>query len=255
MSEIKDLNYISIHGWMRNHLDLSNAELMTYALIYGFSQTTGQYCTVSYDYIAEWAGITRRGAIKSVKALVEKKLVIKQLGTDEKGVSFCRYIALVPKFNGELSSPEVVNSVHQGGELSSSEVVNSVHRGGELSSSGVVNSVPVGSELSSPNNIYNNISNNNNIYIGDKSPVTPAPENKKRFVKPTVDEIAAYISEKGYTISAEKFFNYYESNGWKVGKNPMKNWKSAVSNWQNSDYNNNNKVCGGNNTKSYEGNW
>jgi len=32
-------------------------------------------------------------------------------------------------------------------------------------------------------------------------------------------------------IEAEKFFNYYESNGWKVGKNPMKNWKAAANNW------------------------
>jgi hypothetical protein len=32
-------------------------------------------------------------------------------------------------------------------------------------------------------------------------------------------------------IEAEKFFNYYESNGWRVGKNPMKNWKAAANNW------------------------
>lgn len=37
-------------------------------------------------------------------------------------------------------------------------------------------------------------------------------------------------TEQGKT-EAQKFFNYYESNGWKVGKNPMKNWKAAANNW------------------------
>ncbi len=36
--------------------------------------------------------------------------------------------------------------------------------------------------------------------------------------------------EQGKT-EAEKFFNYYESNGWKVGKNPMKNWKASANTW------------------------
>ena len=53
----------------------------------------------------------------------------------------------------------------------------------------------------------------------------------EKFKKPTIDEIKQYISEKKYSIDAESFFNYYESNGWKVGKNPMKNWPAAVSNW------------------------
>ena len=53
----------------------------------------------------------------------------------------------------------------------------------------------------------------------------------QRFKKPTLDELQEYISEKGYRIDAEKFLDYYESNGWKVGKNPMKDWKAAVRNW------------------------
>ena len=57
---------------------------------------------------------------------------------------------------------------------------------------------------------------------------------KKRggFVKPTVEEIKAYVSEKGYHFDAEAFFSFYESNGWKVGKNPMKSWKDACTTWE-----------------------
>jgi uncharacterized protein YdaU (DUF1376 family) len=50
-----------------------------------------------------------------------------------------------------------------------------------------------------------------------------------------LEEVLEYFSirlgmEQG-KIEGEKFFNYYESNGWKVGKNPMKNWKAAANNW------------------------
>lgn len=53
----------------------------------------------------------------------------------------------------------------------------------------------------------------------------------KRFVKPTLEEVQAYITEKGLNVNAEKFIDYYESNGWKVGRNPMKDWKATVRRW------------------------
>ena len=68
------------------------------------------------------------------------------------------------------------------------------------------------------------------------------PKKSERFVKPTIDEIKAHILEKGYTFDAEAFYAFYESNGWKVGKNPMKNWKMACTTWaknRKSNYNNN----------------
>lgn len=58
-------------------------------------------------------------------------------------------------------------------------------------------------------------------------------EDKKRFAKPSVQELNSYFLEKGVNniLEAEKMFNYYESNGWQVGRNKMKNWKAAASNW------------------------
>ncbi len=59
----------------------------------------------------------------------------------------------------------------------------------------------------------------------------------KRFVKPTPQELIEYFNSKGSNQDqAERFFNHYESNGWKVGRNPMKAWKSAVSNWLKNNY-------------------
>ena len=52
-----------------------------------------------------------------------------------------------------------------------------------------------------------------------------------KFIKPTVEEIAAYCKEKGLKIDVKHFFTYYESNGWKVGRNAMKSWQAACASW------------------------
>lgn len=57
--------------------------------------------------------------------------------------------------------------------------------------------------------------------------------NNKRFVKPTVDEIRNYCLERHNGIDAQQFFDYYESKGWMIGKNHMKDWKASVRTWEN----------------------
>lgn len=55
----------------------------------------------------------------------------------------------------------------------------------------------------------------------------------KRFAPPSLKEVLNYMTERGYPYpkEAESFIDYYSSNGWKVGKNPMKDWKAATRNW------------------------
>lgn len=74
----------------------------------------------------------------------------------------------------------------------------------------------------------------------NKSPEICPPDKKpsKRFIKPTLEEVRAYCQERNNSVDPERFINYYESNGWKVGKNSMKDWKAAVRTWENSGYNN-----------------
>ncbi len=57
---------------------------------------------------------------------------------------------------------------------------------------------------------------------------------EKRFAPPTQTEIEEYCREKGYSVDAERFVDFYESKGWYVGKNKMKDWKAAVRNWNRS---------------------
>lgn len=59
-----------------------------------------------------------------------------------------------------------------------------------------------------------------------------AREKNPRFHPPDLEEIKAYFAEKGGTeTQAKRFYDYYESNGWKVGKNSMRKWKAAASGW------------------------
>lgn len=67
---------------------------------------------------------------------------------------------------------------------------------------------------------------------GDRSPRT-------RFIKPTTDDILSYFTDYAYkkgisidpVVESERFYNYYESNGWRVGRNPMRDYKAACRNW------------------------
>lgn len=56
------------------------------------------------------------------------------------------------------------------------------------------------------------------------------------FRPPTVEEVREYCQSRGNRISAERFVDHYSANGWKVGKNPMKDWKAAVRNWEKNDF-------------------
>lgn len=57
----------------------------------------------------------------------------------------------------------------------------------------------------------------------------------KRFIPPTLEEVALYCVERHNHVDAGKFVDYYSSNGWRVGKNPMKDWKAAVRTWERSE--------------------
>ena len=78
-------------------------------------------------------------------------------------------------------------------------------------------------------NVNVNVNDNN---IGHFSDEKAKPTPKKNFIKPSLKEIQDYCTERKNTVSAIKFYNFYESKGWKVGKSPMKNWKACVHTWE-----------------------
>lgn len=61
---------------------------------------------------------------------------------------------------------------------------------------------------------------------------TEKEKRQKQFVKPSISEIQEYCTEIGFKQDPQAFLDYYEANGWIVGKNKMKDWKATVRNWQ-----------------------
>jgi len=55
---------------------------------------------------------------------------------------------------------------------------------------------------------------------------------KGRFTPPSLLEVQEYITMKSYIVDANEFMSFYESNGWRVGKNKMVSWKGAIGSWQ-----------------------
>lgn len=78
----------------------------------------------------------------------------------------------------------------------------------------------------------------NEIKLNDNQNISNEYKSK-RFIKPTLDEIKQYCIERKNNINAEKFINYYEANGWKIGKNTMKDWKACIRTWEGNDKSNN----------------
>ena len=72
-------------------------------------------------------------------------------------------------------------------------------------------------------------------YIGGDEAPQPAPQAqaKKKSTKPTLEEVKAYVAEKGYTFDPEKFWAYYETQGWKLSNgNTMKSWEACCVTWE-----------------------
>ena len=66
--------------------------------------------------------------------------------------------------------------------------------------------------------------------------VTVKRAQARRFTPPTIEEVRAYCQERRNHVDPQRFINHYSSNGWRVGKNPMKDWKAAIRNWEGNEY-------------------
>lgn len=84
------------------------------------------------------------------------------------------------------------------------------------------------------------------IDSGDKSP------KRAKFQKPTLQELQEFaFAENLMNVDCNRFFDYYESNGWKVGRNAMKDWRATLRNWNRTPQNTNNQQF---NNKNYGNN-
>ena len=221
---IKQKSHIVIDAYMLQ-LGLKGNELLIYALIAGFCQDGVSECWTSQETMAEWCGgISTRAVRDILQNLITKKLITKKECLNKNVKYSYKVVEIVP----ELSSNEQeVFSTQQ-------EVFSGRDR----------NFFPVVQELSSGNNKIDNIydSKIDNKTIKEKKEIKEKkkdlPETKERvFKKPSVEEISSYCQERNNNINPEQFYDYYEANGWKINRNPMKDWKATVRNWERNEFN------------------
>ena len=53
-----------------------------------------------------------------------------------------------------------------------------------------------------------------------------------KFQKPSLIEIKQYCNDRKNNVDSNKWFDFYESKGWMIGKNKMKDWKAAIRTWE-----------------------
>lgn len=176
MSEITDKNYMVIQSFMVSNLKLKGNELLIYAIIFGFSQTTGQAFHGSLTYLESWTNSTRPTVVACLKSLVKKGFLEKEEQTIN-GVKRCNYYVVDNPTDGKEAPQEVVKKLNWGSKKTLQ---------------GVVKNFNGGSKKTLPNNIIDNIDDNivdNNIVEND---------NAESYDAEAVTEIIDYLNERAH---------------------------------------------------------
>lgn len=71
---------------------------------------------------------------------------------------------------------------------------------------------------------------------GEEGILPAAKASAPRFKPPTLEEVEAYCLERNQGVSAQRWYDHYTANGWKVGRNTMKDWRASVRGWERSDF-------------------
>ena len=249
--KIDDNVNFTYHYWMRKYFNLEGVELTVYAIVYNVSCIQDSKLYASAKYIAELIGSSERTIYRALSSLCEKNLIIKN--TEKfKGMELTSYttnideivemrsksintVKMAVPVPNETNNRENIN--HNNCQNGSSTTVKMADNNHSNNNQNILNSEINLNSSNSKNNLkkeekeYISESNDSSIYL--------EKEKKKRFVKPSFEEVEAYIREQNYDIDAQTFFDYYESCGWTVGKNkPMKDWKASVRYWVSSRKNN-----------------
>lgn len=195
---MEDYNYYQVQGWMVNNLNLKGNELICYAVIYSFSQDEESKYMGGVKYLQSWINASEPTVISILDKLTSKGLIEPTTAITKT----CKRIYY------RVTKDSLVR--------------------GNLRNLSKVTKDSLGTLY---NNNNNNIDNNKKV-DGNKLPSTKKDGSSTRFVKPTIEQIEAYIREKNLHFGAEQFFDYYESKGWMVGSNHMKDWEAACRTWE-----------------------
>ena len=138
--------------------------------------------------------------------------------------------------SGEIYIPQIEEMV--GSETDKAKIMRDTRANKKNSGNKVTEMLP-----ENGNNVIQSIDNrdksiekeNRDKSIEEDCKKEQAKPARKRFVKPSLEELKAFNEENHLNVDCDRFMDYYEANGWKAGKNPMKDWKAAMRNWSRND--------------------
>lgn len=190
---------------LANHSDkkiLFNGEMMTIQ--------RGQYLTSTVKLAEKW-GWNRKTVSSYLKMLENDKMIVKESDNTRTLITIENY------------------EVYQGYDETDGQPI------------GQVIGQPIGQQSNNPldNHTDNLLDTNNNVknvknIKNDKKEKELSYDNskKKNFIPPSVVDVQAYCYERENNVDAQAFVDFYDSKGWMVGKNKMKDWKAAVRTWE-----------------------
>ena len=208
---IKEESYVTLQGWMITRLGLGGNELMIYAIIWGFSQGGKGVYDGSRQYLAEWCGCSLSTVKRSLKTLMDKGLV-EQVHHSKDNIEV-KYIAHTEPCV-EMAQVARVKMTQGLGQ-------NEPRVGSNLTKARVKMT-----QAYNDDKLDDKLDNKLDNIVVDQS--TPAP-----FKIPTIEAVKTFAERHGKAVvDPVTFYEYYQANGWKVGKNPMKDWRAAFRMWE-----------------------
>lgn len=215
MYKLKKDQFVNIQAFMVSELGLSGNDLLVYAIIYGFSQDGENVFMGNRSYLAAWCGCSERSVQRNINNLMERGLIEQVYHSSDNKNVYYRAVVTSDKMSLVTICDDTSDNL-----------------------SGVlVTNCDDTSDKMSPVYIDNiNRTKKDNIKEIDNDIVVVAPQ-KSKFKKPSIEDVKEYVKEQGYRMDPVKFYDHYESNGWLVGRNKMKDWKASVRNWEHRDKN------------------
>lgn len=210
MAKVNATDGFSIKGWMVTDLHLSGGDLIAFAIVENFSQSQAGIYTGGASYLASWMGWTYKTAAGHLQNLVAAGLI-----TEEK----------------RLTSVGIQNAYRVSVKITEG-ICKNYRRGSVKITEGVRKKLPTDNNIDSKIDI--------NEILGEVSPKQPEQIPPKHFTPPTADEVAAYCKERNNNVDPQRFLAFYESKGWMIGRNKMKDWRAAVRTWELQDKERNN---------------
>ena len=194
MARVNDNHFLTIEGWMRTRLGLSGNELIVFAVVYQFSQGNAGRYIGGLAFLADWCGCHIDTARRAVRNLEEQGFILPLRG-EVNGVPYCNYIVNEVSLQNTRIPPQ--------------------NTGDTLANCGGDTRKMQGITITEVKDKYNTTRQDN-----------------IRFTPPTIEEVRAYCLSRANGINPESFIDYYTANGWKVGRNPMRDWQAAVRQWE-----------------------